>query len=41
MNVQINLDRLMGRIFALGEIGALHGGGVKRLALSDEDRAGA
>ena len=40
MNVQINLDRLMGRIFALGEIGALHGGGVKRLALSDEDRAG-
>ena len=30
----------MGRIFALGEIGALHGGGVKRLALSDEDRAG-
>lgn len=40
MNVQINLDRLMGRIFALGEIGALRGGGVKRLALSDEDRAG-
>ena len=40
MNVQINLDRLMGRIFALGEIGALHGGGVKRLALSDEDREG-
>lgn len=39
-NLRIDLDRLMGRIFRLGEIGALHGGGVKRLALSDEDKAG-
>ncbi len=39
-NLRINLDRLMGRIFRLGEIGALPGGGVKRLALSDEDKAG-
>ena len=39
-NLRINLDRLMGRIFHLGEIGALPGGGVKRLALTDEDRAG-
>lgn len=36
----INIDRLMGRIFQLGEIGALKGGGVKRLALTDEDKAG-
>ena len=40
MNVRINLDRLMGRIFELGQIGALPGGGVKRLALTDEDRQG-
>ena len=39
-NLRIDLDRLMGRIFRLGEIGALPGGGVKRLALSDEDKAG-
>jgi len=39
-NHRIDLDRLMGRIMRLGEIGALPGGGVKRLALSDEDRAG-
>ncbi|HUF86305.1 MAG TPA: Zn-dependent hydrolase [Thermohalobaculum sp.] len=37
-NLGINLDRLMGRIFRLGQIGALPGGGVKRLALTDEDR---
>lgn len=40
-NLRIDLDRLMGRIFRLGEIGALPDGGVKRLALSDEDRRGA
>ena len=40
MTVRIDIDRLMGRIMALGEIGALPGGGVKRLALSNEDRAG-
>jgi len=39
-NLRIDLDRLMGRIFRLGEIGALPGGGVKRLALTDEDKAG-
>lgn len=33
-------DRLMARIFTLGKVGALEGGGVCRLALSDEDRAG-
>lgn len=40
MTVQINLDRLMSRITELGEVGALEGGGVKRLALTDEDRLG-
>lgn len=39
-NLKINLDRLMGRIMVLGEVGALDGGGVRRLALSDEDKAG-
>ena len=39
-NLRIDLDRLMGRIGALGEVGALEGGGVCRLALSDEDKAG-
>lgn len=38
--IRINLDRLMGRIFELGRIGALTGGGAKRLALTDEDLAG-
>ncbi len=36
----INIDRLMGRIETLGEIGALDGGGVSRLALGDADKAG-
>lgn len=35
-----DIDRLMGRIFQLGKIGALPGGGAKRLALTDEDKAG-
>ncbi len=39
-NLRIDIDRLMRRIRALGEIGALEGGGVCRLALSDEDKAG-
>ncbi len=39
-DIRINLDRLMGRIFELGKIGALPGGGVKRLALTDEDLEG-
>ena len=40
MSVSINIDRLMGRIFELGKIGALPGGGCKRLALTPEDAAG-
>lgn len=39
-NLGIDLSRLMGRLAALGEIGALPGGGVCRLALSDADRRG-
>lgn len=37
---QINIDRLMTRIFELGKIGALPGGGAKRLALTAEDAQG-
>ena len=39
-NLSINAERLQARLQALGEIGALEGGGVCRLALSDEDREG-
>lgn len=39
-NLRIDIDRLMGRIRALGAVGALPGGGVSRLALSTDDRAG-
>ena len=39
-NLRIDGQRLMGRIEALGRIGALPGGGVCRLALTDEDRRG-
>ncbi len=39
-NLKIDIDRLMNRIRALGQIGALSGGGVCRLALSEEDGAG-
>ena len=39
-NLRIDIDRLMGRIMALAEIGAIDGGGVCRLALSDTDKAG-
>ncbi|MEX1369112.1 MAG: Zn-dependent hydrolase [Nannocystaceae bacterium] len=38
--LRIDIDRLVHRLQALGEVGALPGGGVCRLALSDEDRAG-
>lgn len=38
-NLSINAVRLMSRIDALGAIGATPEGGVRRLALSDEDRA--
>ena len=39
-NLRIDLDRLLGRLDALAGIGAIEGGGVCRLALSDEDKAG-
>ena len=38
--LRINGDRLMKRLMALAEVGAIDGGGVCRLALTDEDRAG-
>uniref|UniRef100_UPI003F4993FA M20 family metallo-hydrolase n=1 Tax=Cupriavidus necator TaxID=106590 RepID=UPI003F4993FA len=37
---RIDLPRLLRRIAALGEVGAIDGGGVCRLALTDEDGAG-
>jgi len=37
---QINGERLLQRIFALAEIGAIDNGGCARLALTDEDKAG-
>jgi N-carbamoyl-L-amino-acid hydrolase len=37
---RIDLDRLLGRFETFNRIGALPGGGVCRLALTDEDRAG-
>lgn len=39
-NLRIDADRLMRRLHALGKVGALDGGGVCRLALSDADKAG-
>jgi N-carbamoyl-L-amino-acid hydrolase len=36
----INADRLMARISALAEVGSIEGGGVCRLALTEEDRLG-
>lgn len=39
-NLRIDIGRLMGRIEALAQIGAIEGGGVCRLALSEEDKAG-
>ncbi|MFM7047324.1 MAG: Zn-dependent hydrolase [Actinomycetota bacterium] len=38
--LSINGDRLMQRIFALAEVGAIEGGGCNRLALTDADRDG-
>ncbi|MGO3742177.1 M20 family metallo-hydrolase [Kerstersia sp.] len=37
---RINLARLLARIAELGQVGAIAGGGVCRLALTDEDRQG-
>jgi len=39
-NLRINIDRLSARIEELAEIGAIAGGGVCRMALTDEDRQG-
>lgn len=39
-DLRIDIARLTGRLEALAEIGAIEGGGVCRLALTDEDRAG-
>lgn len=39
-NLRIDPDRLLARLAALAEIGAIPGGGCCRLALSDEDRQG-
>ncbi len=39
-SVSINAARLSGRIRTMGQIGALPGGGVCRLAMTDEDKAG-
>ena len=38
--LRINSDRLQSRLRDLARIGATDGGGVTRLALSDDDRAG-
>ena len=38
-NLQINTSRLMSRIDALGRLAPPPKGGVRRLALSDDDRA--
>ena len=39
-DLRIDGERLWQRLNELGEIGALAGGGVCRLALSEEDRLG-
>lgn len=39
-NLRVNTQRLLGRIEELARIGAIEGGGVCRLALSGEDKAG-
>jgi len=39
-DLRVNGDRLSARIARLGQVGALPGGGVARLALTDADKAG-
>jgi len=39
-NLRIDLDRLLARLDALAQVGAIEGGGVSRLALTDADKAG-
>lgn len=38
--LKIDIERLLGRLHRLGEVGALDGGGVCRLALTDAERQG-
>ena len=38
--LRVNTERLMSRIDELAQVGALDGGGVCRLALTDDDRRG-
>lgn len=40
IHLRIDLHRLLDRLEVLGQIGALSGGGVKRLALTSEDKEG-
>lgn len=40
MSPRVNGERLMQRLFALADIGAIDNGGCARLALTDEDKAG-
>ena len=40
VTLAINAERLQSRLLQLGEVGALVGGGVSRLALSDDDKLG-
>jgi N-carbamoyl-L-amino-acid hydrolase len=40
MSIRVNGDRLNGSLQALARIGSTSGGGVTRLAVSDEDRSG-
>jgi hypothetical protein len=40
LDVRVNGNRLMQRIFDLAEIGAIDGGGCARLALTDADKLG-
>lgn len=40
MTPEISIERLMASVHELGQIGALEGGGVCRLALTDADKAG-
>ncbi len=39
-SLRVDRARLLDRIFSLAEVGAIEGGGVCRLALTDEDKAG-
>src|SRR5215211_3827494 len=40
MEIKINAERLLASLHELAEIGATPGGGVTRLALTDEDKVG-